>query len=206
MPKVKYQGYKKGGKVDKPYHGTTRELALRVYQKQMIGKPLKGYEKEYSKSESYKAFTKTKPYEESGHQIRGHALSEPAMEKAKRMKAAGYKLPPGLKKGGKVKEKRKGDRVYEEDYDKFGPLFSRSFEKGKKQIHKKHQKKLPTSVIKAGGAKRRIGARATWTDLPAYKKELLTARDKEVASWRKSQLKDQDLMRRRRHYTHRAAE
>ena len=66
MPKVKYQGYKKGGKVDEPYYSTTRALALGVYRKEMAGKPLVGYEKEYSKSGSYKAFKETKPYGESG--------------------------------------------------------------------------------------------------------------------------------------------
>jgi len=113
MPKVKYQGYKKGGKAKEAYSGTTRELALSVYRKEMAGKPLVGYEKEYSKSGSYKAFKKTKPYEESGRLIRGHALATPAMEKAKRMKAAGYKLPPGLRGGGKVKYEyyKKGGEV-----------------------------------------------------------------------------------------------
>ena len=70
MPKVKYQGYKKGGKVDEPYYSTTRALALGVYRKQMAGKPLVGYEKEYSKSGSYEAFKTTKPYGETKHRHR----------------------------------------------------------------------------------------------------------------------------------------
>ena len=120
--KVKYKKYyKKGGKAKEPYYATTRTLALRVYRKETEGKPLVGYEKEYSKSGSYKVFREGLPYGEEGRKKRGETLAKPAEEKAKRMKAAGYKLPPGLKEGGKVKNQRvkPGSAAHQEEVYQF---------------------------------------------------------------------------------------
>ena len=98
-----------------PLPATTRETALSVYKKQMEGKPLVGWEKGYSKSGSYKAFVKTKPYGESGRKKRGETLVKPAEEKAKRMRKAGmlkglpksslpkFKIPPGMRPDVSVK-------------------------------------------------------------------------------------------------------
>ena len=100
MPKAKYQGYKKGGKADKARSKTERELALGIYRKQMAGKSLDpGWETEYSKSGSYKAFKTTKPYGETKHRHRK------AMEWVEKYKTGGkVKKKKKYNKGGMVKK------------------------------------------------------------------------------------------------------
>ena len=114
--------YKTGGKAKKKRdpveHKSHREIALGVYKKQMEGKPLVGYEKEYSKSGSYRAFQKTKPYNEVGHlKVTGQTGDAP---KPKRLgtefgRSAGAsplaKAKADIKKKRKAKGLQKGGKV-----------------------------------------------------------------------------------------------
>ncbi|MAE81228.1 MAG: hypothetical protein CMB80_00725, partial [Flammeovirgaceae bacterium] len=142
MPKAKYSSYQKGGKVKKKStspgpHGaysmtriftrkepkleraefTERKVLPREFRKTLEGKAPDLDNDLWERYIKGGDLVLSSLKDEQGKRDK---LAK-AKGKASKMRAAGYKLPPGLKKGGKVKEKRKGDRVYEEDYDKFGP-------------------------------------------------------------------------------------
>ena len=118
--KIKVPGFNIGGKVKKYYaeggQAKDKELSQReknikgwqrgldiAIQRERAGTPqpdnLNWYYKQYLK----------KPilYRSEAKKVKAEKSYTKAKEKASKMRAAGYKLPPGLKDGGKVKKKKK---------------------------------------------------------------------------------------------------
>ena len=145
----KYQDGGKAKKEKEPYYSNTRELAGAVYRKQMKGEPLVGYEKEYSKSGSYRAFQSTKPFGEIGHlRVTGQTGDAPKPEKLSPefYRSAGASALAKAK--AHIKKKRKGY-----DYDKGGKVLKKYKDGGKaNEEEKKKDWKTKSKTEKRGSS------------------------------------------------------
>jgi len=144
--------YKKGGKVKGKTH---REIALGVYKKQMEGKPLVGYEKEYSKSGSYRAFQKTKPYDEVGHlKVTGQTGDAPKPKRLDTEFGRSAGASPLAKAKAHIKKKRKAKDKDKEEIQR--PMWldvPTPYKKGGKVLQKQSGRRKRKWGIEPGTSK-----------------------------------------------------